>query len=356
MLSVRAIIVAAVMIACSLLPRAAAFRPATVLRQAVASANAMNSRPDHRPRRRAYAATGLLCSPGPSGLPLSPAAVIFDMDGTLIDHSIDFASLRSRIWEVVDEDEVGRTFEERECVLEVAGKLSPGGQAKCKLIFDDIERKAVDEMSLAAGGPELMRYLSGRGIQRAVLTRNLERNVGVMAGMYSDAISAIGGLEGGDGDVFNHVVARDTPSDPSDPASGPVRSKPHPDGIHHLCRLWDVDPSEVIFVGDNANDDIVAANTAGCGGSVLVTPGGVERDTHSGYALGERDEDIRLRTPSLRVESLRELMERMMTEDDRLGDDGDGGEDVARRAGDGAMVYEGGGFSVVVPSIGVKGV
>ena len=311
-----------------------------------------NRRLNHHPRRASSTTTTrLLCS----SLPRSPAAVIFDMDGTLIDHSIDFVSLRSRIWEVVDADEVGRTFTERECVLEVAGKLSPEGQKKCKLVFDDIERKAVDEMTLAAGGPELIRFLSKRGIKRAVLTRNLERNVGVMAGMYSDAICDIGGLsEGDDGDViFQAVVARDTPSDASDPSSEPVRSKPHPDGIIHLCRLWDVDPSEVVFVGDNANDDIVAANAAGCGGSVLVTPGGVERDTHSGYALGESEEEERLRTPSLRVESLGELMARMI-EGEAPGGGGDGGEGETRRTDDGTMVYEGGGFSVVVPSIGAK--
>ncbi|EJK76671.1 hypothetical protein THAOC_01554 [Thalassiosira oceanica] len=325
------------MVASSLLLRAAAFRPATTATSRCLS---------HRSATRLF-----------GSLPRSPAAVIFDMDGTLVDHSIDFASLRSRIWEVVDDDEVGRTFGERECVLEVAGKLSPEGQARCKLIFDDIEKKAVDEMSLAAGGPELIRYLSERKIQRAVLTRNLERNVGIMAGLYSDAVCDAGGLSG-DGDVFHHVVARDTPSDPSDPASEPVRSKPSPDGILHLCRLWGVGPSEVIFVGDNANDDIVAANAAGCGGSVLVTPGGVERDTHSGYALGESEEDVRLRTPSLRVESLGELMERMMAEaeEDPSEGDGDGGEEETRRAGEGTMVYDGGGFSVVVPSIGVKGV
>ena len=45
------------------------------------------------------------------------------------------------------------------------------------------------------------------------------------------------------------------------------------------------------MVGDNANDDITAANRAGCGGSVLLTQmGGAQLDTHCGFILGDTED------------------------------------------------------------------
>ena len=63
------------------------------------------------------------------------------------------------------------------------------------------------------------------------------------------------------------------------------------------------------MVGDSAADDIVAANRAGCGASVLlVRKGGTQLDTDSGDGVGGDSEvEVQERTPSLVVESLEEL-------------------------------------------------
>jgi len=257
----------------------------------------------------------------PNILPPNPAGVIFDMDGTLIKHAIDFAEMRRRIYSVADSDPIGQTFLERDCVLALATKLSPEGMERCNVIFSDIERKAREDMELMEGGVELLRLLGEMGLRKAVLTRNLERNVEFMSDMYVNSMaldSSSAGVDGdgdGDGDgvegdstepIFHPIVARDTKSNPTN--EQPITAKPHPDGILHICHVWGCDPADVIMVGDSANDDMTAANRAGCGGTVLLTQaGGKQLDTDSGYGVGDSEEEVLERTPSLRVESLGEL-------------------------------------------------
>ncbi|KAL7544965.1 hypothetical protein ACHAWF_008337 [Thalassiosira exigua] len=222
------------------------------------------------------------------------------MDGTLIRHAIDFAAMRRRIYAVVDEDSIGKDLP-RDCVLAIHSKLSPEGQRKCQVIFDDIEQRALDGMKVMPGGPNLVLFLLENGLNCAVLTRNLEKNVRPMEKMYLKEMDADFSID----ELFHPIVARDTRLHPD---VEPLKAKPHPDGILHICQLWGCDPSEVIMVGDSANDDMTAANRAGCGGAVLLTqPGGEQLDTDSGYDVGSSDEDIVERTPSLRVESLLEL-------------------------------------------------
>lgn len=243
-------------------------------------------------------------------LPPSPVGVIFDMDGTLIQHSIDFADMRRRIYTVADADPIGKHLD-RDCVLALSQKLSSDGMTKCDAIFSDIERRALEEMKLMEGGAELVKFLGENGLKKAVLTRNLEKNVDFMRDLYLDAIvQKNSGC--GDGDyimeepLFHPIVARDTKSHTNN--KEPLRSKPHPDGIQHICTVWNCHPAQVIMVGDSANDDMTAAKRAGCGGAVLLAqPGGKQLDTDSGYEVGDSQEEIWERTPSLRVESLFQL-------------------------------------------------
>ena len=248
----------------------------------------------------------------PSILPRTnsaPIGVIFDMDGTLIQHAIDFADMRERIYAVADADSIGQHLE-RGCVLELAQNLSPEGVALCKVIFDDIEAKALDAMKIMPGGADLVRFLGEKGLKRAVLTRNLEKNIAFMRKLYLDEMGKTV-----DEPIFHPIVARDTRSHPDD--ERPLKAKPAPDGILHICNVWGCHPSEVLMVGDSSNDDVTAANRAGCGSVLLTQPGGKQLDTDSGYEVGHSEEEIMERTPSLRVESLLELqlcLEAMLNE------------------------------------------
>jgi phosphoglycolate phosphatase-like HAD superfamily hydrolase len=306
-------------------------------------------------------------------LPPSPRGVIFDMDGTLVEHAIDFADMRRRVYAVADSDPMGRDLVDRGCVLALADELSPGGREECRVIFDEIARDALECARLMPGGVELVRYLRDAGLRRAVLTRNLEANARIVCDMYLGEMTAIidgGGGGGGDprpaadvGPLFHPIIGRDTARSPppgSDDGGGghpPLRNKPYPDAILHICEVWGCDPTDVIMVGDNANDDIAAANRAGCGGSVLLTQrGGEQLDTHSGYEVGHTEEEMRERTPGLRVESLFELracLESLLSERDSGMRDGKGSEGGMRQPTLVLSVNGSDGCTIVLPTPGV---
>ena len=272
-------------------------------------------------------------------LPLNLKGVIFDMDGTLIQHSIDFAEMRRRIYEVVDNDPIGKGLE-RTCVLALAKQLSPEGQDRANEIFADIELRAKEEMKLMPGGSEILSFLNDNNLKKAVLTRNKMHNVHHMQQLYLDVIGSI------DGPLFHPIVARDAVSDSID--KEPLKQKPHPDGILHVCSVWNCHPSEVIMVGDSANDDMAAANRAGCGGAVLLTQSdGTSLDTDSGYKVGNTEKEVTERTPSLCVESLDELrMYLQVLLKDKSSK-------LRKAKGDG-FVYSAQGYTIDIPSIGVK--
>lgn len=166
----------------------------------------------------------------PQILPSSPKGVIFDMDGTLIQHCIDFAEMRERIYAVADKDSIGKDLE-RDCVLSLAECLSPEGREECKIIFNDIEQRAINDMKIVPGGAELIHFLAENGLPRAVLTRNLEKNVPFMEELYLREITDIRGGNDMSESVFHPIVARDT-INPND--EEPLKAKPYPDGILHI--------------------------------------------------------------------------------------------------------------------------
>ena len=274
-----------------------------------------------------------------------PIGVIFDMDGTLIRHSIDFAEMRRRIYEVVDADPIGKVLE-KDCVLAMPQKLTEDGMRRCHKIFEDIEQKAVDNMKIQDGGAELVQFLKESGLKTAVLTRNVERNVDHMIKLYKKEMNT--NFE----KVFDTIVARNTKANPDD--DEPIKSKPNPDGIHYICKMWECEPSDVIFVGDSANDDMSAANRAGCGGAVLLQVDGCQLDTDSGYAVGYSEAEVMERTPSLCVESLSHLklcIEEVLQEQENVND-----ARALRSGREDDLIYASDNFSVTIPSIGVKGV
>lgn len=113
------------------------------------------------------------------------------------------------------------------------------------------------------------------------------------------------------------------------------------------------------MIGDSANDDMTAANRAGCGGAVLLTQkGGKELDTNSGYEVGNTEEEILERTPSLRVESLLEFkmcIETVLNERDVGIGSSNTNMDIQTKRKSIEYTSEAG-YSVVIPSIGAKNV
>ena len=186
--------------------------------------------------------------------------IIFDMDGTLIEPTIDFADMRRRIHAIADIDPYLKDAPlhvRRGDVLKISKQLSPNGQDQATSVFQDIEAKAIQDMKLMDGLGDLCEYLDAQGIQRAVLTRNVCQSIDVMEEKLLNEHSVKG---------FFPTVSRDT----MDGEGKVLPSKPSPEPIHHICMIWQCSEKDVIMVGDSEADDIVAASRAGCGAKVLL--------------------------------------------------------------------------------------
>ncbi len=237
----------------------------------------------------------------PSTLPSTKSikGVIFDMDGTLIKPCIDFAEMRRRIYDIADTDPLLQDkseVERRGDVLHLYTTFSEKGQVAAKAVFDDIEAKALRDMMLMPSIGDLCNFLDGKGIPRAVLTRNVGKSIEVMQEKLWESKSV---------KEFFPVVNRE--SEGSDGRT--LEMKPSPDAIFHICNVWGCDPKDVLMVGDSAADDIVAANRAGCGGSVLLNFNGLQLDNDSGDGDARSEEEIRERIPTIVIHGLEELQE-----------------------------------------------
>ena len=222
-------------------------------------------------------------------LPQPLLGVIFDMDGTLIEPSIDFADMRSRIYEIAS-NEFGRTVNEGDVVEMVMSFPTSAGRSAAKAVFDDIEEKARLNMKLMPGMVELCKYLDENNIKRALLTRNVETSVDYLYEKHMKSASL---------SKFEPAIARNS----VDSSGELILPKPNPDAILFICDQWGCDPSQVMMVGDSEKDDVVAANRAGCGGACWLQTG---EDNDSGSANESLASE---RQPSLIIKSLTELQD-----------------------------------------------
>jgi HAD superfamily hydrolase (TIGR01549 family) len=145
--------------------------------------------------------------------------VVFDMDGTLIHQRLDFEAIRREIGLPTGTP-----------LLEALDQLPPAERDRAWEILDRHELTAAAESEILPGVAEFLAWLDGRGVRRAVLTRNSRAAAG--------AALARCRLTG-----FDPVMSRD---------DGPY--KPQPDGLLHICTVWGLRPAEVLMVGDYLYD------------------------------------------------------------------------------------------------------
>lgn len=236
--------------------------------------------------------------------------IIFDMDGTLVQPCIDFADMRSRIYEIADNDpnlqsSTDPSLDKRGDVLELYEYLSKEGQKKAKEVFRDIEEKSLKDMKLMEGLGKLCEFLDSNGIKRAVLTRNVGRSVDVMHDKLWNEHSVRDFHPAVNRETIDHYLLSSSEEEMKE-NSTPIPMKPAPDGILYICKVWGCSPQDVVMVGDCSVDDIVCACRAKCGASILLKYKGEEYDNDSGG--GDTTTEKEERKPTITVSRLEELL------------------------------------------------
>jgi len=164
-------------------------------------------------------------------------AVIFDMDGTLIEPLLNFSAIRR---ELGVPPEAG--------ILEHLESLP---SARSKQAHDALlahELAAAREAQLMPGALEAVSAVRAAGLKTALLTRNAAPAMRIVLERFPAL-------------AFELAWSRE---------EGPI--KPEPDGILRACRRLGAKPQRTACVGD-FHYDILAANAAGAV-SVLLAAGG----------------------------------------------------------------------------------
>lgn len=181
-------------------------------------------------------------------MPLPLRAVLFDLDGTLVDSAPDLCNAVNRVL-----DEAGHP---QVALARLRQVVSKGGRAMLAMALPDLpeaereaylapflasygEALAVDSVTFP-GVPELLAALEARGIRWGIVTNKPEGLArGVVAGFGWSARCAV--LVGGD--------------------TLPQR-KPAPEPLLLACDRLGIAPGEALYVGDDRRD-IEAARAAG---------------------------------------------------------------------------------------------
>jgi HAD superfamily hydrolase (TIGR01509 family) len=165
-------------------------------------------------------------------------AVLFDMDGTLIDSEYDWPAIRRRLG--VSSDSI---------IDELNGL--PESERRSKWAdLSDIERRATERAKIKPGAAELLAWLAARGLATALVTNNTDHNTRQLLDRF--------GLS------FDVVLTRDC-----------GLWKPSGAPLLEAMRRLGATPDRCLAVGDSKYD-VAAARHAGCG-RVCVVYGGAEQ-------------------------------------------------------------------------------
>jgi len=157
---------------------------------------------------------------------LPPAAVICDLDGTLVDSRLDFQAIRA---------EMG--IEGETSVLAALDRLESTDAARCRAILDRHELAGAMRARLFPGVPDFLGAAAALGLKSGLFTRN--SRVATATTLRRCGLA------------FDRVLTRE---------DGPP--KPDPWAIHALCREWELRPEQVLVFGD-FHYDLAAGRAAG---------------------------------------------------------------------------------------------
>ncbi|CAN1144792.1 Haloacid dehalogenase-like hydrolase domain-containing protein At2g33255 [Linum perenne] len=142
---------------------------------------------------------------------------------------------------VLGEDEYRRIRAENPSGIDILHhieKWSPDKQRKAYEIIVDYERQGLDRLQIMPGAEELCGFLDSKKIRRGLITRNFKEAVDLFHSRF--------------GKSFSPALSREFRP-----------YKPDPAPLLSICSTWDVQPDEVIMIGDSLKDDVGCGKRAG---------------------------------------------------------------------------------------------
>jgi len=181
-----------------------------------------------------------------SGSKMTVKAIIFDLDGTLINSAISFKKMKLRIIKYLEDigvtpsllNENMLNFEiTQRAVDDLKRKGFSEKQIKKVLdevssIMNQVELESFDNASLIPGVPETLKILKDQGLKLGLMTRSCRK--------YAEKVLEKFELR----KYFDVIIARDDVENP----------KPDPSHAIQLLELLDTSAEEAIFVGDHWSD------------------------------------------------------------------------------------------------------
>lgn len=199
-------------------------------------------------------------------------AVLFDLDGTLIESRIDFAQLGRTAWMLVRQSRIPLDHQIRDLIamthaacayLERREGREQAERFRAALYthWEIWERMYAAQASMTEGANALWRWLESRGVQIGVVTRNSRRLSLELLQRYNW--------------VPNCLVTRDDF----------LYLKPDPRHLLHALELLGITPQQALMIGDHPTD-IQAGKAAGISTVGLLTP--KAHPTHFAEAMPDR--------------------------------------------------------------------
>jgi len=192
-----------------------------------------------------------------------PAAVIFDLDGTIIDSlALTFEAMREAVRPFLDrdvtDDELYARFGPADHEI-VAGLVAPGDADRAVRRLMAAYERGLDRMPIFPGMTDLLDALADQDVVLALCTGRGRPST----------------------DLILHAHRLDRWFEVSVTGEEGGRPKPAPDGILETLRRLELTPGQALYVGDSVKD--VEAGLAAGTFTVAARWGGVESD-EAGFA------------------------------------------------------------------------
>lgn len=181
--------------------------------------------------------------------------VIFDLDGTLVDSSLNFSQIRAELNCPPGTD----TLKFIDAMTEESARL-----AAHELVLSH-EMKDAAKSKWLPGAQALVERLTARNIPQAIVTRNCAKASALKISNNNIPIELL--------------ITREQ-----------FKPKPAPDALLHIAQLWQLDVANLMYVGD-FKYDIEAGNNAGMI-SCLITHGKEVRFEHQADLVFDRLDEL----------------------------------------------------------------